>query len=259
LCPPVQVPVESQVAEKPIEKVSAVATSSTKAVADRVKNSLIAAQIVPPVQAPVGSQVVEKPTEKVSAMATSSTKAAAVSSSLVPVKDAKSGVEKVSTESANDDASVSSLDSSCSCSSGNSSSTSSSGQSSSSESSKQLLEKNVADDGNTVGVDGVTTATVAIADVIAAVSAATSSAGANSSKPPFCTLGDTALANEPGWLLASILQTPLPIVEEKYGPRTSYSESSDHASSSEDAHHVDDVHMEVVLQEKLVPQVCNLL
>jgi hypothetical protein len=78
----------------------------------------------------------------------------------------------VSTEPANDDASVSSMDSSCSGSSGNSSSTSSSGRSSSSESSKQLLEKNVADDGNTIGVDGVTTATVAIANVIAAVSAA---------------------------------------------------------------------------------------
>jgi hypothetical protein len=68
-----------------------------------------------------------------------------------------------------------------------------------------LSEKNVADDGNTIGVDGVTTATVAIADVIAAVSAATLSAAAHSSKPPFHTLGDTALANEPGWLLASIL------------------------------------------------------
>jgi hypothetical protein len=87
----------------------------------------------------------------------------------------------------------------------------------------------------------------------------TSSSAADSSKPPFRTLGNTALANEPGWLPASILQTPLPIVEEKYGPGTSYSESSDHASSSEEDNHVDDVHMEVALQEKLVPQVHNLL
>jgi len=49
------------------------------------------AQIVPPVQAPVGSQVVEKPAEQVRAVATSLMTAAAVSSSLVPVKDAKSG------------------------------------------------------------------------------------------------------------------------------------------------------------------------
>jgi len=83
------------------------------------KNSLIAAQIVPPVQTPVGSQVVEKPAEKVRAVATSLMTAAVVSSSLVPVKDAKSGGEKVSMESANDDASVSSSDSSCSGSSGN--------------------------------------------------------------------------------------------------------------------------------------------
>jgi hypothetical protein len=97
--------------------------------ADHVEDSLIAVQIIPPVQVPGGSQVVEKPTEKVRAMATSSTTAPAVSSSLVPIKDAKSEGEKVSTESANDDASVSSSDSSCRGSSGNSSSTSSSGQS----------------------------------------------------------------------------------------------------------------------------------
>jgi len=242
-----------------------VATSSRAAAADHVKNSLIAVKIAPPVQASVGSQVVEKPAEKVSALAASLTEAAAVSLSLVPVKDAKSGVDQVSTKSSNDDDSVSSSDSSCSGSSDNSSSTSSSGQSSSSESSKQSSKKNVANDGNTIVVAGVTTATVAIADVIAAVSAATSSAAAVSSKPPFRTLGDTALANEPGWLPASILQAPLAIVEEKYGPGTPSSESSDPASSSEDAHHVDDkdhvdgVDMEVALPEKLVPQVCSLL
>jgi len=122
-----------------------------------------------------------------------------------------------------------------------------------SESSKQLSEKNVANDGNTVGVDGVTTATVTIADVIAAVSAATLLAAANASKHPFCTLDDTVLANEPGWLPASILQTPLPIVEEKYGPGTPSSESSDHASSSEEDNNVDDWHMDVAPQEELVP------
>ncbi len=106
---------------------------------------------------------------------------------------------------------------------------------------------------------------MAIADVVAAVSAATPSVSAVSWKPPFRTLGDTALANEPGWLPASILQAPLAIVEEKYGPGTPSSESSDPASSSEGAHHVDDkdhvdgVDMEVALPEKLVPQVCSLL
>jgi hypothetical protein len=164
-------------------------TSSRAAAADRVKNSLIAVKIAPPVQASVGSQVVEKP------------------------------AEKVSTRSTNDDDSVSSSDSNCSGSSDNSSSTSS-GQSSSSESSKQSSKKIVANDGNTVVVAGVTTATVAIADVIAAVSAATPSVSAVSWKPPFRTLGDTALANEPGWLPASILQAPLAIVEEEYGPGT---------------------------------------
>jgi len=59
--------------------------------ADHVENSLIAVQIIPPVQVPGGSQVVEKPAEKVAAVATSLTTAAAVSLSLVSVKDAKSG------------------------------------------------------------------------------------------------------------------------------------------------------------------------
>ena len=81
------------------------------------------------------------------------------------------------------------------------------------------------------------------------MSAATLSTAVDSSKPPFRTLGDTALANEPGWLPASILQTPLPTVEEKYGPGTSYSESS----SSEEDNNVDDWHMDVAPQEELVP------
>jgi hypothetical protein len=55
------------------------------------------------------------------------------------------------------------------------------------------------------------------------------------------------------YLPASIAQTPLPIVKEKYGPGSPSSKSFDHASCSEEDNNVDDLNMDVAPQEDVVP------